>query len=146
MGSQKLRVASSPRVWRRVSAVFISFLVVYTVVVFVIDSPWQIRLVAVLLLGSQVSFAVIRLASTDVTSDGLDLNVRVRRRLIRWEEINKLQFGGPHGRPTRVFLVDGSEVKSFALVGFKGGPEVDPVLLDRLQHEAENHDFTLIVE
>jgi hypothetical protein len=116
------------------------------VVVFVVaGTPWYVRAIAVLMLVGQLPLAY-RFAYVEVTREGLDLDVRVRRRHIRWAQVREIELGGPDGRPPRVVLTGGTEVKSVALGGFMAGAEADAALLDRLKQAAETHGFTLKVQ
>jgi hypothetical protein len=141
-----MRVESSSRGWRRVAAGIITFLTIYAVVVFVVGgTPWYTRAIAVLMLVASLPNAY-RFAYAEVTREGLKLDVRVRRRHIPWAQVQEIELGRPSGRPPRVLLTDGTEVKSLALGGFMAGPEADPALLDRLKQAAEAHGFTLTVQ
>jgi hypothetical protein len=140
---ETLRVESSSRGWRWVAAAFITVLTLYAVAVFAVGgTPWYMRALAVLMLIGSLPNAY-RFAYAEVTREGLDLDVRVRRRHIPWAQVQEIELGGPHGRPPRVLLADGTEVKSLALGGFMAGPEADPDLVDRLNQAAETHGFTL---
>jgi hypothetical protein len=140
---EALRVESSSRGWRWVAAGFITFLTFYAVVVFAVaGTPWYMRAIAVLMLVGSLPNAY-RFAYAEVAREGLDLDVRVRRRHIPWAQVQEIELGGPDGRPPRVLLTDGTEVKSVALGGFMAGPEADPALLDALKQAAETHGFTL---
>jgi hypothetical protein len=143
---ETLRVEASSRGWRRFYVGFITFIVAYAVVVFAVeDIMWLTRAIPVVLLIGQLPLAVGKFAYTEVTQEGLDLDVRVRRRHIPWAQVQEIELGGPYGRPPRVQLTDGTEVKSLAFGGFMAGPEADPELLDRLKQAAEAHGFTLKV-
>lgn len=146
MRGETLRVESSSRGWRRFYAGFILFLVAYAVLAFSSEGiPWFTRATPVVLLVGQLPLAVQRFAYTELTREGLDLDVRVRRRHIPWAQVKELELGG-YGRSPRVLLTDGSEVKSVALGGFMAGPEADPTLRDRLSQAAEAHGFALTSE
>jgi hypothetical protein len=158
---ETLRVESSTRGWRRFYAGFIAFLVAYGVATIAVGGiAWYIRAIPVVLLVGQLPLAVQRFAYAEVTEEGLDLDVRVRRRHIPWAQVQELELGGPHGRPPRVLLADGSEVRSVALGGFiadsdvmsvsqggfLAGPATNEAVLDRLEQAAETHGFSLTVQ
>jgi hypothetical protein len=141
---ERLRVESSSRGWRRLYAGFITLLVALAVVALAVeDVSWLTRAVPVALLIGHVPLAVGRFAYTKVSTEGLDLDIRVRRRRIPWDHIETIELGGPYGRPPRVVLTDGSEVTSLALGGFLAGPEEDSKLQDHLTQAADRHGFGL---
>lgn len=136
---------ASSRGWRWFYAGFIAVLVAYAVMSFAFEGiPWYTRAIPVLLLVGNLPAAVGRFAYTEVTREGLSLDVRVRRRRLGWSEVDEIQLGGPYGRRTRLELTDGTEVKSLALGGFVAGPDADPALIERLERESETHGFSLI--
>jgi hypothetical protein len=155
---ETLRVESSSRGWRRFYAGFIAFIIAYGVVTFAVSGiAWYNRAIPVVLLVGQLPLAVQRFAYAEVTEDSLDLDTRVRRRHIPWAQMRELELGGPYGRPPRVLLADGTEVRSIALGGFIAGsnersvaqggfltaPTMDAAVLDRLEQAAETHGFNL---
>ena len=147
MSTDTLRVESSSRAMRRFSASWIAVIVVYAVAVFAIDDArWTTRLLVVVLIVGQIPLAVMKFAYAEVTEDGLELDVRVRRRQIPWGRLERLELGDGAVRPPRVVLTDGSEVKSIALGGFVTWPEPDPALIERLQRAADAHGFILTAQ
>ncbi|MFA9429154.1 PH domain-containing protein [Egicoccus sp. AB-alg2] len=96
-----------------------------------------------LLLAGQLPLAITRFSYTEITDEGLDLNVRVRRRSIPWSRIAAIELGGPTGRAPRIELTDGSKVQSVALGGLVAGPTADAAVLDRLERAAAEHAFNL---
>jgi hypothetical protein len=110
---ETLRLEASTRGWRRFYAGFTTFLLAFAVG----DLPWGTRWVAVLLLLGQVPRAVQGLSFAEVDREGLDFDVRARRRRILWAHVQALELGGPGGRPPPVLLRDGTQVKSVALGG-----------------------------
>lgn len=146
VGGEMLRIESSSRGWRWFSAGFITFLVGFAAAAFTVgDIGWVTRVLAVLLIVGQLPLAVGRFAYTELTDEGLVLNVRVRRRRIPWQRVERIELGGPGGRPARVVLRAGSELKSVALGGFVAGPDAEPAPVDRLRTAAETHGFALTV-
>lgn len=83
MRGETLRVESSSSGLRRFYGGYVTFLVAYAVVAFAVeDIPWYTRALPVVLLVGQLPLVVGRFAYTEVTREGLDLDVRVRRRHI----------------------------------------------------------------
>jgi hypothetical protein len=143
-GDETLRVESSSRGWRRFYAGFLTVLVVFVVVTFAVgDVHWMTQAAAVLVLVGQVPLAVQRFCYAEITSDGIHLDARVRRRTIPWENIEEIELGDAVRRAPRIGLTDGTDVKSHTLGGLVAGRDADPATLERLEREAETHGFDL---